>query len=65
MGRADLTPETIRQYIKKFVTVHGFRGSRFTENLSAVIPAQAGLNPEPVNGYKNCLLFYNSHSITL
>ena len=32
-----------------FVTVHGFRGAEFgvqwfTENLSAVTPAQAGLN---------------------
>ena len=30
--------------IKKLVTVYGFTGSGFTENLSAVTSAQAGLN---------------------
>ena len=46
-----IPPKVVSEFFTGFITVQGerfggsrFKCSEFTENLSAVIPAQAGLN---------------------
>ena len=62
MHAEDIRMNIIDTPTKNPVTVHGFRGSPhwagsstgFTENLSAVTPAQAGLNSLFVSSERSC-----------